>query len=110
VGRERSFDPERHVWFTTREPKRNERAKRNRWRINELRLARVLTLQDFLIGEEADLATEYGVFAARSFNVLDTLNDGGTTLVKFRGQHTRERFGKGFPDPGGLPRCPSRIS
>ena len=49
--------------FTTRELKRNERANRNHCWINELRLARILRFQDFLIGEEADLATEYGVFA-----------------------------------------------
>lgn len=72
MGHGRSFDPERHVCFTTREPKRNERAKRNRWWINNLRLARILRLQDFLIGEEADLPTEYGVPRGRDRSTCST--------------------------------------
>jgi hypothetical protein len=75
IGHDRSFDPERHEWFTTRDSKGNQGASRRCFRINELRLERILRFQDFLNGEEANPASGYGVFAVAPNERIDRLSD-----------------------------------
>jgi hypothetical protein len=110
MGHDRSFDPERHVCFTTSGPKRNHRANGKRLRINELRLAQILRVQDFLIGEEVDLPTEYGVIAATADRVLNTLNDSGLDYTRAVSRSTPRTLRERVSKAGGLPRCPSWIS
>ena len=98
---DRSFDPERHVWFTACGRKRNERANRNCQWINELRLAEILCVQDFLIGQEADLPTEYGVIAAAADRVLNTFNDGGLDYTRAVSRATPRASREQVPKPEG---------
>ena len=96
--------------FTTSGPKRNHRANGKRLRINELRLAQILRVQDFLISKEADLPTEYRRDRGAAADPrAQTLNGGGLDYTRGVSRPTPRTLRERFSKTGGLPGCPSWI-